>query len=205
MTVSTTHRFFVGRTAANRAARTIGFAAVVTAGIPLCLTGCAPIVDPSVYAAELHASPDSDLLQLPEERVYDVSETSLISPVGGILGRALDAKLKSSGFLVLKDGVITEARIGLALAEFPEATFELTEPTVLRREGSSERTVLAVGTISVNGVERPGIRVQLTPTELTEDAVEFDVDFTIPDNPFLAAESAPIDEVSAHVTLNARS
>ncbi|TDP94403.1 hypothetical protein EDF62_0818 [Leucobacter luti] len=204
MTAFPTHRSFASRTVANRAVRTIGFAAAVTASIPLCLTGCAPIADASVFAAELQASPDSDLLQLPEERVYDVAETSLISPVGGFLGRAVDTQLQSSGFLVLKDGVITNAQIGLSLAEFPEATFELTQPTVLRRAGSSASTVLAIGTISVNGVERPGIKVQLTPTELSEDAVEFDVEFTIPDNPFLATERMPIDEVTAHVVLSAR-
>ena len=52
--------------------------------------------------------------------------------------------------------------------------------------------------------ERPGIRLTLTPTQLGADSVEFDLALSIPDNPFLVGENAPIDRVAAHVVLNAR-
>lgn len=188
----------------RRSLRTIGFAAAVTASIPLVLTACAPVDEADVYAAELHASADADILELPAEQVYDIAETSLIAPVGGALGRALDRQVQSNGSLVLKDGVITEARIGLTLANYPEATFELTEPAVLRRAGSSKTTVLAVGTLSVNGAQRHDISVQLTPTSLTQESVEFDVNFAVPDNPFLVGRTIPADDISAHLVLEAR-
>ncbi|MBL3698592.1 YceI family protein [Leucobacter luti] len=194
----------VRRIAAGRSVRTLGFAAVVTASIPLCLTGCAAATDTTVHAAELYAAPDSDLLQLPAERVYDVAETALRTPVGGALTRAIESQIESSGYLVLKDGVITEGQINVAVADFPEGSFELSQPTVLRREGSTDTTVYAIGTLTVNGVERPGITLQLTPTELTKESVEFDVDFSIPDNPLLAGKRFPLDELSAHLVLTAR-
>ena len=189
----------------SRSLRTLGFAAAVTASIPLCLTGCAAAPEESTpLAAELRASADSDFLALPAEREYEVAETTLTEPIALPFGGTIDGALDSNGFLVLTDGVITKARIGLSLANLPEAVFVLTEPAVLRPEETPYGTVTAVGTLSVNGAERPGIRLALTPTQLGADSVEFDLALSIPDNPFLVGENAPIDRVAAHVVLNAR-
>ncbi|SJN12708.1 hypothetical protein FM113_15630 [Leucobacter sp. 7(1)] len=184
--------------------RTVGFAAAVTVTLPMLLTACSPIADTEVYAAQLHASADADILAIPTARVYEVAETSVVAPVSGALGRALDHQVESAGSLVLKDGVITEAHIGLHFGSYPEAVFELTEPAVLRREGSSKRTVRAIGTVSVDGMLRHDISVQLTPTVLTQESVEFDVQFAVPDNPFLVGRSIPLDQLSAHLVLDAQ-
>lgn len=188
----------------SRSVRTLGIAAAVTATLPLCLTACSPIATAGGLAPELHASADSDLLELPSDRVYEVTETQLITPIKGLLGQAIDSKVSSSGFMTITDGVITEAQLGLAIAALPEATFVLTEPTVLRRAGSLKSKVTVVGTVSMNGVERPETSVQLTPTALTEETVAFDVDISIPDNPFLEGRSLPIDELSAHLVLTSQ-
>ncbi|GAA1611027.1 hypothetical protein [Leucobacter chromiireducens] len=189
---------------ARRSARTVGFAAAITATLPLVLTACAPVADAEVYAAQLHASADADILTIPTARVYQVTETNVMTPISGALGRALDHPVKSTGSLVLKDGVITEAHIGLHLGSYPEAVFELTEPAVLRREGSSKSTVRAIGTVSVDGLLRHDISVELTPTVLTQESVEFDVQFAVPDNPFLVGRSIPLDQLSAHLVLDAQ-
>ncbi|MBL3689142.1 hypothetical protein [Leucobacter chromiireducens] len=189
----------------NRSVRTLGFAAAVTASIPLCLTGCAPAPKAAApQATELRASAESGFLARPAERQYEIAETTLTEPIALPLGGTVDGELESHGFLVLTDGVITQAQFGLALAGFPEATFVLTEPTVLRPEGSPDGTVTAVGTLSVGGAERPGIRLKLTPTVLGSDSVEFDLNLAVPDNPFYAGEDPSIDEVAAHVVLTAR-
>ena len=189
----------------TRSVRTLGFAAAVTASIPLCLTGCAPAPKSvPAPATEHRASSDSDFLSRPAEREYEIAETTLTEPITLPLGGIVDGDLESHGSLVLTYGVITEARFGLALSGLPEATFVLTEPAVLRPEDSPDGTITAVGTLAVGGAERPGIRLKLTPTLLGAESVEFDLSLAVPDNPFFAGEEPGIDQVAAHLVLTAR-
>ncbi len=188
----------------RRSARKLGLAAAVTATLPLTLTACSPAEDQAVYAAELKAAAGSDFLQLPTEHVYRITDTSLLTPVGPPLSSAIESQLRSAGELTLKDGVITDAELRLTMAGLPEATFTLEQPTVLRREGNPETTVTAVGTVAVGGTERSGISVQLTPTSLSEDTVEFDIAFDVPEHPLLDSQPLPLDEFTAHLVFAAR-
>lgn len=185
--------------------RTLGVVATVSAALPLCLAGCAPASSASVQAAELRAAVDSDLLEMPAIRIYDVSDTQLLAPLDNpVLHTALEERMSSSGYIVLGDGVITEAQYEVAAEGLSEALFILTEPTVLRRQNSDIGTVTATGTLSVNGAVRSDTSIRLTPTALSEDAVEFDVTLIVPDNPLIAGTEIPFDEISAHVVFTAR-
>lgn len=189
----------------RRSARTIGFVATVSAALPLCLVGCSAAPSASVQAAELRAAVDSDLLEVPATRVYEISGTRLLAPVGNpVLDSLLEERVASAGYLVLNDGVITEARYEVSAEGLPRAEFVLTEPTALRRANSEVGTVTVTGTLSVNGSVRNGTSVRLTPTALNEDAAEFDVTLSVPDNPLIASGELPIDEISAHLVLVAR-
>lgn len=186
----------------SRSARTIGFVATVSAALPLCLIGCATVPSASVQAAELQAAVDSDLLELPATRVYEVSDTRLLAPLDNpALQALLDDRVSSSGYIVLNDGVITEAQYEVSAEGLPDAAFVLTEPTALRRATSKVGTVTVTGTLSVNGSVRNGTTVRLTPTALSEDSAEFDVTLSIPDNPLIAGTELPVDEISAHLVL----
>jgi len=188
----------------SRSARAIGFIATVSAALPLCLAGCAPAPSTSVQAAELRAAVDSDLLEMPTTRTYDISDTQLLTPVDNpALQALLDGRVTSSGYIVLNDGVITEARYEVSAEGLPDAEFVLTEPTALRRANSEVGTVTVTGTLSVNGAVRTGTTVRLTPTVLSKDAAEFDVTLSIPDNPLVAGAELPLDEISAHIVLTA--
>lgn len=189
----------------SRSARTIGFVATVSAALPLCLVGCAAVPSAGVQAAELRAAVDSDLLEVPATRIYDIADTRLLTPADNpVLQTLLDDRVSSSGYIVLSDGVITEAQYEVSAEGLPEAEFVLTEPTALRRANSEVGTVTVTGTLSVNGSVRNGTSVRLTPTALSKDAAEFDVTLSIPDNPLIASGELPIDEISAHLVLVAR-
>ena len=188
----------------GRSARAFGLVATVTAAIPLCLTACAPAAQLGVPASELSAAADSDLLATPTEHVYRVTDVQLVAPIDtSALGANMGDRVTPSGTLVVADGVITEAELSVVYREWTEATFVLTEPTVLRREGSADGTVTATGTLSVNGIEQPGTGVRLTPGTMTADRAEFDVSFTVPDNLLIAGGENGSGEVTAHVVLSA--
>ncbi|PRI11533.1 hypothetical protein B4915_06835 [Leucobacter massiliensis] len=184
----------------RRSVRTIGVVATVSAALPLCLVGCAVTSDASHQAAELRAAVDSDVLELPETRTYDVVDTRLLAPLDSPALEALAGHLSSSGFMVLNDGVITEARYEVSAAGMPSAGFELTEPLVLRRAESEIGTLTATGTLFVDGTPHPGTTLRLTPTSLSVDSAEFDVAMSLPDQPLLASGGFPVDELSAHLT-----
>ncbi|WP_336991192.1 hypothetical protein [Leucobacter sp. VD1] len=188
----------------RRSVRTFRAVATVSAALPLCLTACAPVSSVAHQVAELRAATGSDLLEVSTEQVYDAVETHLLTDAGGgRLSALIGDSLSTSGYIVLFDGVITEAKLRMHAAGLPDAAFELTEPTALRRDMSENATVSAVGTLSAGGVVRPHTTLRVTPTALTEDTVEFDVRLSVPDNPLFAQDSAFADELAAHVVFAA--
>lgn len=188
---------------ARTSARALGVMATVTAAIPLCLTGCAPAVDLSAQAAELQAAPDSDLLTMPVNRTYDVTEINLIAPMAAsALGSALENQISSTGYMVINDGMITAAELTVKFADMPEASFVQTKPTRLFSQSDDDiEAISSVGTLSVGNVSQPNTSVELTPTELGEDQAQFDVTFAVPDNLLASTAGLPFDEVSAHLVL----
>ncbi|UOQ61299.1 hypothetical protein MUN76_04825 [Leucobacter rhizosphaerae] len=192
------------RTHAPRTARRIGVFATVTMTLPLCLVSCASPGISGPPAAELRAATGSDLLDVQTEQVYHVSEVQLLAPIDTTeLGADVQDQVTPSGYMIMQDGVITAAELGVSVAGITEATFVLTEPTVLRREGRDEGVVYATGTLSVNGLEQHGTSVRLLPSVLTDRAAEFDVTFAIPGNLLMAGDHPGIEEISAHVALTA--
>ena len=185
----------------RRSVRVIGAVATVSAVLPLGLLGCARPADVSSMAAELHASADSNLLASPAERVYEVTDTSLISPTADSeLGAMITDQVTSSGYMVLSEGVITQAQFSVNLADLPEVSFELTQPAVLRR-GGSDGMVSAVGTLAFDGKQRPNTSVELTPTIIGDEVAEFDVRFSVPESRLAIDSILPFDEVAAHLVL----
>ena len=189
----------------RRTVRTVSVVATVSAALPLCLTACSPASPSTVQAIELHTSPESDLLEAATERVYEVTETRLLSETDGdALSTLISETLSASGHIVLLDGVITEARLDVSAAGLPDAEFELTEPAQLRRDVSDEATVSAVGTLSADGFTRPDTSLLVTPTKLTDETAEFDVRLEVPDNPLIAEDTLGVDELAAHLVFEAR-
>jgi hypothetical protein len=188
----------------RRSARTVRVVATVSAALPLCLTACAPVSSAAHQAIELRTTAESDLLEVSTERVYEVTETRLLTETGGdTLSALIGSTLSTSGYIVLLDGVITEARLDVSAVGLPDAAFELTEPTALRGDLSESATVSVVGTLSAQGIVRPDTTLRVTPTELTDDAAEFDVRLSVPDNPLLAGDWFLADELAAHLVFAA--
>lgn len=178
--------------------------ATASVTLPLCLVSCAAAGLSGPPAAELRAATGSDLLDVQTEQVYHVSDVQLLAPIDTTsLGADVQDHVAPSGFMVVHDGVITEAELGVTVAGLTEATFVLTEPTVLRREGRDEGVVYATGTLSVNGIEQHGTSVRLLPSQISERSAEFDVTFAIPSNLLIAGDHPGLEEISAHVALTA--
>ncbi|WP_193750767.1 hypothetical protein [Leucobacter chromiiresistens] len=184
--------------------RALGVVASVSAVIPLCLAGCAPAVEHDANAAELRAAPDSNLMTVPVDRTYAVTDFTLNAPLGSsALHEALGERISSSGTMVVRDGMIMSAELQVAIADMPEASFVQTTPTMLVRD-DMEETVTSVGTLSVGDLSQPNTSVELRPTELGEDQAQFDVTFAVPDNLLVSNAGLPFDEVSAHLVLTAQ-
>lgn len=189
---------------ATRTARTMSVFATVSVTLPLCLVSCASAGISGPPAAELRAASGSDLLDVQAEQVYQVSDVQLLAPIDtSELGADVQGQVTPSGFMVVHDGVITAAELGVTVAGLTEASFVLTEPTVLRREGRDEGVLYAIGTLSVNGIEQHGTSVKLVPSVISDRAAEFDVTFAIPSNLLVAGDHPGLDEISAHVALTA--
>lgn len=189
----------------RRSVRTVSVVATVSAALPLCLTACASPAPVAHQTAELRASAESDLLEASTERVYEVSEARLLAEPGTeAVSAMIGDTLSTSGYLVLLDGVITEARLDVSAVGLPEAAFELTQPTALRPELSDDAAVSVVGTLSTQGVVRPETALRVTPTVLTDETAEFDVRLTVPDNPLTEQRELPVDELAAHLVFTAR-
>lgn len=192
----------MSRTHATRTARNFSVFATVTVTLPFCLVSCATAGISGPPAAELRAATGSDLLDVQAEQIYHVSEVQLLAPIDtSELGSNVQDQVTPSGFMVVHDGVITEAELGVSVAGLTEASFVLTEPTVLRREGRDDGVVYATGTLSVNGIEQHGMSVRLLPSLISDRAAEFDVTFAIPSNLLIAGEHPGLEEISAHVAL----
>lgn len=105
--------------------------------------------------------------------------------------------------MVMHDGVITQAELTVSVAGLREASFVLTEPTVLRREGRDDSVVYATGTLSVEGIEQPATQIKLTPSVISDKAAEFDLSFDVPAAILIAGGATGLGEVSAHISLKA--
>ena len=194
----------MSRSHATRTARNISVFATVSVTLPLCLVSCAAAGISGPPAAELRAATGSDLLDVQTEQIYHVSEVQLLAPIDtSALGANVQDQVTPSGYMVVHDGVITEAELGVAVIGITEASFVLTEPTVLRREGRDEGVVYATGTLTVNETEQHGTSVKLLPSLISEKAAEFDVTFAIPSNLLVAGDHPGLEEISAHVALTA--
>lgn len=183
--------------------RSRGLAILAAAILPLFLASCAAAAAGDLDPRELRAAADSNLLESPTEQRYEVVELLPVSSSNQFLDTTVAKHLDYSGSMVLNDGIITSAELSLSVAHLVHASFVLTEPAVLRPDEGEDASVYAVGTLTVNGTARPRTSLELVPTELSEEAAAFDVDFAVPDNPFLN-DGAPVDKLSAHVSLAAR-
>ncbi|QIK62649.1 hypothetical protein G7068_05065 [Leucobacter viscericola] len=188
---------------ATRTSRSsLGVIAIVT--LPLCLVSCASTQGVGAPAAELRAATGSNLLTVPAEHVYEVTDVKLLAPAAtSALGKSVQDHVDPSGFMVMHDGVITQAELSVSLAGLHEASFVLTEPTVLRREGRDDSVVYATGTLSVEGIEQRSTQLKLTPSQISDKAAEFDVSFALPKALLIAGGAAGVGEVSAHISLTA--
>lgn len=182
----------------------LAFGAVVTASVAVSLTACASAHLGS-QAVQLHASADSDMLAMPTERAYEVSDVEFIEPHGAAaLQTALGGTIDASGFFVLGDGMITDAELDVAVSDVANATFVLTEPTMLRSELGDAGAVTATGVLTVDGVAQQHSKVSVVPVAFTEDDAEIDVSFPMPDNPIIAGIEAPFDRVAVRLKLTAK-
>lgn len=181
---------------------TIRVIAVVT--LPLCLVSCSGAQHLGVPAAELRAATGSNLLTIPAEQFYEVTDVQLLAPIDTTaLGKSVQDRATPEGFMVVQDGVITQAELSVSVAGLSEASFVLTEPTVLYREGREDSVVYATGTLAVEGIEQHSTQLKLTPGTISEKAAEFDVSFAVPSTLLIAGSSTGMGEISAHISLAA--
>lgn len=173
--------------------------------IPLCMVSCAGSQNSTRPAAELRAATDSDLLNAPAELVYKVTDVDLVAPESiSALGKSLEAQAVSEGYMVMQDGVITEAEFSMSVAGISEASFVLTEPTVLPREGREDPVVYASGTLAVDGIEQRSAQLKLTPGIIDDTTAEFDISFPASSALLAAGGATGLSEMSAHISLAAQ-
>src|SRR5699024_2408038 len=114
-------------------------------------TGCTQTLDTTAHATKLSAARDSDVLAPTSERVYEATGVA-VSSSHTSPDLTLPAAIEPSGYFVVGDGVITDAWLetsfGDTHGEYATASFQLTEPTVLRRSQSEDRSLTAVGTLT---------------------------------------------------------
>lgn len=189
--------------AVRRTVRSLGIATV--AALPLCFVACATpeeASEPLTLNNELRAASGSDLLDLPSERSYEVTSLTLVEPDLSAFGLSV---VPGSGSMVLRDGVITEATLLVSIADRAELSFVLTEPVVLRRDGSSGEMLIATGTLTLNDTERYTTRAFITPDFEDDDTAEFDVVLDLPDHPLgptASSGSFPEDLESVEMTVS---
>lgn len=132
-------------------------------------------------------------MSIPTEQSYEVSEFTILDSDEEAVG-----ELSPSGYMVLSDGSITEARFVFTLPHLPEASFELAQPVALR----TSEPVTANGTLSVLGLAKADVAVRLLTTKLDAESAEFDVDFELP--PEAQGLSGVPADLSAHAVLTAQ-
>ncbi|MHA3722800.1 hypothetical protein ACXR2T_02875 [Leucobacter sp. HY1910] len=180
---------------------------ILLAGVALScgLTGCTQAIDTSAHATRLSAAQDSDVLAPPSERIYEATDIE-ISSAQSSPSIALPAAISPSGYFVVGDGVITDAwfetRFGGELGDHATASFQLTEPTVLRRVQSKDGSLTAVGTLTYGGVERPDTSVQFNVISLDDEGAELAVTVQAPVS-VLAIDNEHT-EVAARITFDVR-
>lgn len=188
--------------------RTVGAVAVVTAAIPLVLSGCASPHTVGMVSAELQAGADSDLLEAALPRDYAVASAEVTAATASgtlnvAVGEAIADRLTTSGSMTVEGALITDARFTLRVDALPEAVFELSEPVVLRPQDSENRTVTAIGTLAVAGVVHSDLPVRLTPTRIDDTGAEVDAELEVPDSPLVAGAELPFDELTLHLVFDA--
>ncbi|QIM16153.1 hypothetical protein G7067_06520 [Leucobacter insecticola] len=194
----------MSRIHATRTARSFGVFATLSIALPFCISSCSAISDAETPAVELRADSSSDLLAVQPDQFYQVSEVEILSPVHtNQLGDDVETQVSPSGFMVMHDGVITQAELSISVAGLPEASFVLTEPVILRRETRTEGVVTAVGTFSVDGFQQRGATITLASSVITDRAAEFDITFKVPSSLLSYVGRANVNEVSAHIELTA--
>lgn len=159
--------------------------ALITAGVALAgtLVGCSQFAAPAEQNARLSAAQGSDVVAPPSERVYEVTDVEM-SSTQLMPGITLPDTITPTGFFVVGDGVITDAQFaatfGSATGAQTTATFELTQPTVLRRVHSNEDSLSAVGTVKVGDVEHPNSDVEFSLVSLDDHGAEVEVLLSFP-------------------------
>lgn len=188
---------------ATRASRfAIRVITVVT--LPLCLVSCTGTQVAKAPSAELRAATGSDLLTVPPEELYEVTDVQILAPADTTpLGKTIENQAEPEGYMVMQDGVITQAELSVSVTGLPTASFVLTEPTVLYREGHEMSVVYATGTLAIEGIEQRSTQLKLTPGKISEKTAEFDVSFAAPSALLIAGGAAALGEVSAHISLTA--
>lgn len=153
---------------------------ILVAGVALTcgLAGCSQAATPPAQGTKLSAAQGSDVVAPPSERIYEVTNIEL-SAAEPALGLTLPESVTPTGYFIVGDGVITDARF---VAEFggddsqqATASFELTAPTVLRRVQSDDASLTAVGTVTLGGVERPNTDVEFSVLSLDDRGAELEV------------------------------
>lgn len=159
--------------------------ALIAAGAALAgsLVGCSQVTPPAAQNARLSAAQGSDVVAPPSERVYEVTGVEMSSDLA-MPGLTLPDTVTPSGYFVVGDGVITDARFeatfGSTDGAQATASFELTQPTVLRRVHSDEASLTAVGTVTVGDVVRPNSDVEFSVVSLDDESAEVEVQLNTP-------------------------
>lgn len=172
--------------------------------LPLCLVSCTGAQEPRLPAAELRAATGSNLFAVSPEQLYEVTDLQILAPTDAAsLGNTLKDQVAPEGYMMIEDGVITQAELSVNITGLPEALFVLTEPTVLYREGHKLPVVHATGTLIVAGIKQRSTQLVLTPGIINKKLADFDVSFAVPHAAFITGSLAVLDEVSAHISLTA--
>lgn len=186
----------------NRSPRT--FAATVLAAVlvPFSLSGCATSSETAGPAAQLQAAQDSNLLAVPSEQVYELSEFTITAPTAlARLSKVSHAQLDYSGTLVISDDIITDAEFDFAVTGLQDASFVLTEPTTLRRAEDDTGPAYAVGELTVGDQLPMPTTVKFTPTTYSEDELAFDIHIDVPNELPFESRSPAVEDLTAHISL----
>lgn len=188
-----------------RASRTVTAAAIATVLLPLALSGCsAAAAAPSEHLAELRAARDSNLLALPTEQVYELSEFTITAPSAlASLSDAAQSGFRYSGAIVLSDDIITDAEFDFGVTGLQSASFVLTEPTTLRRAENETGPAYAVGELTIGDHLPIPTMVKFTPTTLEVDELVFDIDFDLPSELPFEQSTATVQDLTARIALTA--
>ncbi|MFA5607421.1 MAG: hypothetical protein WDA07_09560 [Leucobacter sp.] len=189
----------------SRVRRVISAAALVTIAVPLCTTGCGSVAELGTRAAELRAANDSDLLEMPTERLYQLATFEITAPEElGSIGRVAESQLRFDGFILITDDLITAAEFEFGLVDWQQVRFTLTEPAVLRRaegEVMLGNPLHAVGRLTVGEGAPQHTTVTIAPVIVDDEHVELEAAFSLPTGLIPPAITVAPAEVTARVSM----